>query len=134
MKHTKVLTSFALATLAISLTSCVTPPPPQAFHNTDNGALVIESLDNQTCQIIQPTASVKEANDKVLAKANSLSQHQTAVIILENYTEPEIGGQFRDRGTPWFVGLRNLGYQHIVFLQGMGVSNPEGLITLAEYE
>jgi hypothetical protein len=33
-----------------------------------------------------------------------------------------------------FVGLRYLGYQHIVFLQGRGVANPDGLITLAEYE
>jgi hypothetical protein len=55
------------------------------------------------------------------------------VVILENYTEEEIGGQFRDRGTPWVVGLRNLGYQHIVFLQGLGVANPEGLITIVQY-
>ena len=30
----------ALAGLAIMLTSCATPQPPQAFHNTDNTALV----------------------------------------------------------------------------------------------
>jgi hypothetical protein len=74
--------------------------------------------------MLQPTASGKEDSDKVLAKAMKLSQHQTAVVILENYTEPRFGTQFRDRGTLWFVGLRNLGYQHIVFLQGKGRQQP----------
>ena len=130
----KIYTAMALVTLAFSLTSCVTQPlPPQAFHNTDNNPLVIASLDDKTCQMIQPTASSGEKNDTVLAKVMTLPQHQAAVVILENYTEPQIGDQFRDRGTTWFVGLRNLGYQHIVFLQGNGGVNPEGLITLAEY-
>jgi hypothetical protein len=62
-----------------------------------------------------------------------VAQRQTAVVILENYTEPRIGWQYRERGTSWFVGLRGLGYQHIVFLRGTGVANPEGLITLVEY-
>jgi len=124
----------ALASLAIMLTSCATPPPPQAFHNTDSTALVIKSLDDTTCQMLQPTTSSGEKNDEVLAKAMALPQHLTAVVMLENYTEPQIGDQFRDRGTVLFVGLRYLGYQHIVFLQGRGVANPDGLITLAEYE
>jgi hypothetical protein len=129
-------TSFllALAGLAIMLTSCATQPaPPQAFHNTDGTALVIKSLDDGTCQMIEPAASKREGNDHVLALAKTLPQHQAAVVILENYTEPQIGEQFRDRGTALFVGLRNLGYQHIVFLQGNGIANPEGLMTLAEY-
>jgi hypothetical protein len=130
----KIIHSMALVVLAFSLTSCVTQPlPPQAFHNTDNNPLVIASLDDNTCQMIQPTASKGEKNDAVLAKAMTLPQHQSAVVILENYTEPQIGAQFRDRGTALFVGLRGLGYQHIVFLQGNGGVNPEGLITLAEY-
>jgi hypothetical protein len=133
MKFMKIICSLALAGLAIMLTSCATPKPPQAFHNTDNTALVIASLDDKTCQMLQPTTSSGEKNDEVLAKAMALSQHQAAVVILENYTEPKIGDQFRDRGTAWFVGLRYLGYQHIVFLQGNGVANPEGLMTLAEY-
>lgn len=116
------------------LTSCVTEPPPQAFYNTDGTALVIKSLDDRTCQMLEPKASVKEDNDKVLAEAMTLPQHQTAVVILENYTEPQIGEQFRYRGTPLFVALRNLGYQHIVFVQGMGVANPDGLMTLAEFD
>ena len=130
----KIITSLSFATLAIALTSCSTPKPPQAFHNTDNTALIVESLDTRTCQMLQPTASGREDTDKVLAKAMKLSQHQTAVVILENYTEPRFGPQFRDRGVLWFVGLRNLGYQHIVFLQGRDVSNPEGLPTLVKYD
>ena len=124
----------ALAALPILLTSCATPPPPQAFHNTDNTALVIKSLDDTTCQMLQPAPSKREGYDNILARAKALAQHQTAVVILENYNEMEIGSQFRVRGTPLFVGLRNLGYQHIVFVQGTGVTSPEGLITLADYD
>jgi hypothetical protein len=134
LNNMKIITSLSLAALAITLTSCSTPKPPQAFHNTDNTALIVKSLEGRTCQMLQPTASDKEDSDKVLAKAMKLSQHQTAVVILENYTEPRFGTQFRDRGTLWFVGLRNLGYQHIVFLQGRDVSDPEGLITLVKYD
>ena len=86
-----ISTPMALAALAISLTSCATSRPPQAFHNTDNNAVVIDSLDDKTGQILEPTASVTEANDTVLAKAMNLSKRQTAVVILENYTEPQIG-------------------------------------------
>jgi hypothetical protein len=129
----KFLNSLALAGMAVILTSCATPQPPQAFYNTDDTALVIMSLDEGTSQIIQPMVSGLEKNDTLLAKAMTLPQRQTAVIILENYTEPQVGEQFRDRGTALFVGLRHLGYQHIVFVQGTGGSGPEGLMTLAEY-
>jgi hypothetical protein len=124
-----------LAALAVLLTSCATPVPqvPQTFHNTDNSALIIASLDAKTCRMLQPAVSRGEKNEAVLAKAMSLPRHEEAVVILENYTEPQIGEQFRDRGTALFVGLRNLGYQRIVFLQGNGVANPEGLMTLVEY-
>ena len=130
----KILNLLAVAVFPILLCSCATPPPPQSFHNTDNSALVIKSLDDQTCQIVEPTISAKEGTEKVLAEAMSLPQRQTAVVILENYTEAQIGEQFRDRGTRLFVGLRHLGYQHIVFVQGTGVTSPEGLLTLAEYD
>jgi hypothetical protein len=83
--------------------------------------------------MLRPATTSGEKNEMVLAKAMTLPQRQAAVVILENYNEPQIGEQFRDRGTALFVGLRNLGYQHIVFLQGNGVANPEGLMTLAEY-
>ena len=132
MKLSNICTSLALMALAIISTSCATPS--RAFHNTDNTALVIQSWDNQTCQMLQPTPSAKEGNDQLLARAVALPQHQTAVVILENYTEQEFGDQFRDRGTPWIVGLKNLRYQHIVFLQGVDVANPEGLTTLVRYD
>jgi len=134
LKFMKYISALALAALPLLLTSCATPLPPQAFHNTDTTALVINSLDDSTCQIVQPAPSKREGCDNILALAKMLPQHQTAVVILENYTEPQIGSQFRDRGTSLFVGLRNLGYQHIVFVQGTGGANPEGLLTLAEYD
>ena len=134
LESMKICTSLALVAAAITLTSCATPKPRQAFHNTDNTAVVIESVDGRTGQMLSPTPTSKEENDKILAAAMALHQHLTAVVILENYTEPQLGGQFRDRGTLWFVGLRSLGYQRIVFLQGDGVANPEGLLTLVDYE
>jgi len=130
----KIIDSIALAALALSLTSCATPLPPQSFHNADSTALVIQSLDSKTCQMVRPTLSGSEKTEKVLAKVVTLTKHQEAVVILENYSEPQIGNQFRDRSVDLFVGLRNLGYQRIVFLQGHGVANPEGLVTLAEYD
>jgi hypothetical protein len=123
----------ALVVVPVLLTSCATPQPPQAFYSTDDAALVIKSLDEGTSQILRPLSTGRENNDILLAKAMTLPQRQTAVVIMENYTEPRIGEQFRGRGTAWFVGLRHLGYQHIVFVQGMGGNSPEGLLTLAEY-
>jgi len=95
---------------------------------------VLESLDEKTCRMIQPTPSGKIENDTALTQARHFPQHQTAVVLLENYTEPQVGDEFRDRSTSLFVGLRTLGYKHIVFLQGKGVSNPEGLMLLAQYD
>ena len=129
----KICTPIALAALAISWTSCATPRPPQTFHNTDNSAVLIDSLDDKTGQLLWPTPSVRGQNEVILAKAMNVPKRQTAVVILENYDEPQIGLEYRIRGTPWFVGLRGLGYEHIVFLQGRGVADPEGLITLTKY-
>ena len=130
----KISYILAMVALAVSFTSCATTPPPQStFHNTDNDAVVIDSLDAKTSRMLEPAASVTGENDLVLAKAMNLPKRHTAVVILENYNEPQIGLEYRIRGTPWFVGLRGLGYEHIVFLQGRNVSNPEGLITLSEY-
>ena len=131
MKSINLSMSAALVALAVILTSCATPP--RAFQSTDSTALVIESMDTQTCRMIQPTTSAGEDIDKLLAEAASLSQHQTAVVILENYTEPKFGNDFRDRGTPFVVGLKNLGYERIVFLRGVGVASPDGLNILVEY-
>jgi hypothetical protein len=124
----------ALLALPLVLSSCSTPQAPTAYHATDNNAFVIESIDGRTSRILQPTVSGSIPNNKILDTAKSMPQHQTAVIILENYTEAQVGDQFRDRGTPWFIGLRCLGYEHIVFLQGNGNNNPEGLIELAKYD
>jgi|SRR5665213_279826 len=131
MKKTLLLLT---AALPVILCSCATSRPPQAYHNMDNSALIVESLDNRSCQVIAPTATTKEENVRVLNQARSFAQRQTAVIILENYSEPQLGPEFRDRSVAWFVGLRGLGYQHIVFLQGKGVADPNGLPTLAEYD
>jgi len=127
---------FTLAAVPLILTSCATPPPPppQAFHNVDNNALVIESLDEKTSAMIQPVPTGKAENDTILNQAKKFPQHQTAVVVLENYNEPQVGDEFRDRSTSLFVGLRTLGYEHIVFLQGKGISNPEGLMLLAKYD
>ena len=131
MKKTILLLT---AALPVVFSSCATSHPPQAFHNTDSSALIIESLDARSCQVIAPTAISREENIRLLAQAKSFAQHQTAVIILENYSEPQLGPEFRDRTLGWFIGLRGLGYQHIVFLHGNGTTNPNGLPTLAEYD
>jgi hypothetical protein len=123
----------ALAALPLILTACATARPPVAFHKTDSTTLVIESLDGRNCQMLQPTTTTKEQIDELLQQARFLQQHEAAVVILENYTDPKIGAQFNDRGTEWFVALRGLGYQHICFMQGNGVTNPEGLPTIFEY-
>jgi hypothetical protein len=119
--------------LPVLLCSCATSRPPQTFHNTDNSELVVESLNERSAQIVAPTASAKMDNPLVLDQIKSYARYQTAVVILEDYSEPQLGPQFRDRSMAWFLGLRGLGYQHIVFLQGKGVADPSGLPVLAEY-
>jgi len=129
----KISIPMALAALAISLTSCATPSPSQAFHNTDNNAVVIQSLDYRTSQILEPTASGRDDNDMALKNAMHLSKRQMTEAILKDYDESQAGLQYRIRGTPWFVGLRGPGYEHDVSLQGRGAASPGGLITLTEY-
>ncbi len=130
----KIAVFAGLLAIPVLLSSCATPRPPVAFHKVDNTALVVDSLDENTCQIIQPNQLGKLQNDQLLTAAHKLPTHQTAVVILENYNEPQPGEQFRDRTTSLFVGLRGAGYEHIVFLRGKGVNDPEGLITLANYD
>jgi hypothetical protein len=122
------------AALPFILSSCASNRPPQAYHNSDSSALIIQSLDGSSCQVVSPTAISREENSRLLAQAKTFAQHQTAVIILENYSEPKLGPEFRDRTLGWFIGLRGLGYQHIYFLKGTGVTDPNGLPTLAEYD
>lgn len=121
------------AVLPVILSSCATAPQYHAFQNTDGSALIIESLDGSSCQVLAPAAMNREPNAQLLDQARSFPQHQTAVVILENYSESQIGTEFRDRTMGWFIGLRGLGYQHIVFLKGNGATEANGLLTLAEY-
>lgn len=129
----KLSLALAVAVLPILLTGCATPPAPQAYHNTEAPAIVIESLDGHTSQMIQPVKTGPEPNSQLLAEMKKMPQNQTVIIILENYAEPQIGPQFRDRSMPWFLSLRGIRCEHIFFLQGKGVPDAEGLLTLAEY-
>jgi hypothetical protein len=123
-----------IAALPAILSSCASPPPPVAYHNADHSALIVQSLDGSSCQVVAPTAMNREQDAHLLEQAKTFAAHQTAVVILENYNEPQLGHEFRDRTLGWFIGLRGLGYQHIFFLRGNGVNNPDGLPTLAEYD
>ena len=131
MKKSLIL---ALAAVPLLITACSTAKPPQAFHGTDSNAVVIKSVDGRTSEIIAPAATGPVDNHAVMTKVSALNGHQTAVIILENYNEEKVGDEFRDRSTPWFIGLRTLGYEHVVFLQGHGTDSPEGLATIARYD
>ena len=122
------------AALPVILSSCATSRPPQAFHNTDNSALIVAVARQPLLPGRRADGHAKEENTRVLDQAKSFAQRQTAVVILENYSEPQLGPEFRDRSMAWFIGLRGLGYQHIVFLQGKGSADPNGLPTLAEYD
>ena len=130
----KEILLLAVATLPVLVSSCATPRLPQAFHNTDDSALIVKSFDNRTCEVIAPTAIGRVENACVLEQAGAFARHQTAVVILENYSERPLGQEFRDRTFAWFVELRGLGYQHIFFLQRAGVNDPDSLTTLAEYD
>lgn len=124
-----------LSALILLATSCATPPPaPPALYQANTTAFVIDSLDGTTYQVIQPAPSDKQDNTSLLADAKKNPSFETAVVILENYKEPQPGDQFRDRSTPLFITLRQAGYKHIIFLQGNGVANPAGLITIATYD
>jgi hypothetical protein len=123
----------SLVTLPLLVTACATQSPPQVFHNPDPSALVVESLDSRMARQILPTPTGQMENQQLLKQAQNLPQRQTAVVILENYSESEVGPVFHERSFLWFAELRGLGCQHIYFLQGNGLATPDGLIALAEY-
>jgi hypothetical protein len=131
MKKTSLLLA---ALLSGFLPGCVSPPPPRAYRSTDSSALIIQSLDARSAQVLAPKASNPADANLVLGQAKTLAPHNTAVVILENYSEPQLGHEFRDRSMVWFLGLRGLGYQHIVFVRGSGVHDPNGLPLLAQYD
>lgn len=130
MKKTVLFLSFAGLAL---LCSCATAPVQESFHSTDKSALIIKSIDGRSSQIIAPTAMSAEPNSQILDQLKSYPKGQTAIIILENYGEPQVGPEFRHRTEGWFIGLRGLGFQHIVFLKGNEAADPDGLRVLAEY-
>jgi len=129
----KISALMPLAALAILSSSCATTPPPQSLHNTDNSAVVIDSSHGKSSQMLQPATIVRQENDRILARAMKLSRDQNAIVILGSDDDSHGGLQYRIRGTPWFVELRGLDYEHAVLLQDTGVTIPEGLITLTEY-
>jgi hypothetical protein len=124
----------ALAALPVFITACASPKPPVAFHGTDSNAVVIKCVDNRSSELIAPTPTGLEAHAQVMNKVSAVTGAKTAVVILENYNEEKVGDEFRNRSTPWFIGLRTLGYDHVVFLQGNGTDSPEGLATIARYD
>jgi hypothetical protein len=119
----------------VLLCSCASEPVPlPAYTSADPSALIVESLDNHYAQIVAPTPMNKVESAAALEQLKKLPRRRTAIIILENYSEPTLGSEFRDRSMGWFIGLRGLGYEHIFFLKGKGVADPTGLLTLAEYD
>jgi len=126
---------FLLLTLAlpVMLCSCATSNVPQAYHPADHNALTIKSFDARTAQVLAPTLLAQTDSAKVLDQLKTMNHCSSVVVILENYNEAQPGPAFRDRSFGWFMGLRGLGYDHIVFLQGKGVDQTDGLTVLAEY-
>lgn len=120
--------------LPLVIGSCAAPRPPQAFHGTQAPVVIVESLDAHYSQLVSPVAMPKQDNVRMMEQIKNLSHQKVAIVILENYTESQPGPDFRDRSLEWFMGLRGLGFDHIVFLQGKGVPEPEGLIVLADYD
>jgi hypothetical protein len=96
----------AVAALPVLVSSCATPKPAQVCHNADASGLIVKSFDNRTCEVIAPTAIVREANARVRGQATVFPRHQTAVVILENDSKPQVSPEFRDRTFGWFIGLR----------------------------
>jgi hypothetical protein len=129
----KISTPMVLAPLAILLTSCATTSPPQTLHNAHNDAVAIDNTNVKTNLVRQPATTVQDDNDMVAANVVNLSKRQTATTTPENNDQPQSGLEYHIHGTPWFIGLRGLRNEHVVFLQGKGASNPEGLITLTQY-
>jgi hypothetical protein len=125
---------FVLLALPIVICSCATPHPPQTFHGPKESVLVVKSLDNHFSELVSPVAMAREDNVRMLDQIKSLSRQKMAIIILENYSESQPGPDFRDRSLEWFMGLRGLGFDRIVFLQGKGVAEPDGLVVLADYD
>lgn len=128
------LTVFILPIVAaLGGMSCASVSPPQGFYSPEPMTLVIRSLDGVSAQLVVPGAMEQEKSEQLLDDLKLLERQKRVVVILENYSEPQLGPEFRDRSVGWFMGLRGLGYQHIVFVRGKGVTDPAGLPVLTEY-
>ena len=124
---------FLCLSAMIMVCSCTTSAPQQSFHNTDNAALIIKSMNIRSSQVIAPKLLAEADNSQTLDQLREFAGGKTAIVILENYADTEAGSDFRNRGQAWFMGLRGLGFQHIVFVRGNGVTDPNGLPVVAEY-
>jgi hypothetical protein len=123
----------AALTLPVLICSCATSCPPQAFRAGTEDALVIESYDDHSGQVVSPVTLERADNRQMLNEIKSVEKKSVAIVMLEGYQEPQPGPEFRDRSLELFMGLRQLGYQRIIFLQGHGVPQPSGLMVLAQY-
>src|ERR1700749_1446523 len=120
--------------LPLMITSCASPAPaPPACTVQDESALIVEAYADPNAVDNSTKDKKGRALAEVLEVARHLPQHRTAIVILENYSEASVGTEFRDRATSWFIGLRGIGYQHIIFVKGHGVPDPNGLPVVAEY-
>lgn len=123
----------AALVLPVLVCSCATPRPPQAYQAGTENALIIDSLDAHSGQVVSPVTLERADNRQVLNQIKSVEKKSVAIVMLEGYAEPQPGPEFRDRSLELFMGLRQLGYQRIIFLQGHGVPQPSGLMVLARY-
>ena len=122
-----------MLSLPVMLGSCASDPAPTMFHKASPSLLVVDSLDLRSGQLIAPKETAKMDTAQMLDTIKSFEKSHAVIIILENYREVKLGPEFRDRSLPWFLGLRRQGYEEIVFVQGKGFPDPDGLLVLAEY-
>jgi len=115
--------------------ACSTPDTGtgEVFHGTNNSSIVIESLNERKVQLLAPNATRVMDAPQMLDLLQTMGPRQTAILVLENYSEPQLGTEFRDRTMGWFLGLRGLGYKQIIILRGTGEPSLEGRPILAEY-
>lgn len=130
----KIACFFGALILPLMLCSCRTPGDVTSAPVSSHPSLVITSADSDSGQIILPQVLDPAPEPRVLDQARTFPARDIAIVILENYSEPQPGPLFQHRSVMWFMGLRNLGYQHIIFLRGHGVAAPEGLPVIARYD
>jgi hypothetical protein len=117
------------------LTGCKTEHVVQIYEPSDANAVLIRSVEGGRGQVLGEGGTRADAeNSELLNNLRGLTAHHTAVVMLEHYSEPEPDLEFRDRATPWFLALRLLGFEHIIFLRGQSVDSPAGLTVVASYD